>query len=551
MAGDEPPIPLITPIEALRYFRAKGFAFGFAWQDVWQEEHVQAFTVAKAMKLQILELIRAAVDRAIAEGQTLAMFREGLQPLLEAEGWWGRKRMIDPLTAENRVVQLGSPRRLKTIYRVNMRTAQAAGRWERIQRSKKLFPLLEYSAILDGRERPEHHAWHGTILPVDHPWWDTHYPPCGWGCRCTVKPRNQRMMDARGLKQTIRPVSFPLRDYTNKRTGEVSRVEQGIDPGWSYNVGKAALSGTTPTPIGPDAEIAAAARSAPEIDPDVGAFFAVFGLAGRADLAKGMIFTDAGGWPVPIALDMMMAAGAQRLAIDVERRRYLVAVAAAIAAPIEIRWRWVAGRDGLPLLMRRYIGAGAIVDIGRAGWRFFAAGEQGFDRARLARGETAWARSSPAVADIAAAFDRHQARDANGRWTSRHALAAAFVESVWSGAETPPAHRIGPVADHVQARLAKLGLRSDTKSVELGAGEIRHIRKRHGSDGRNRKATRSIDIARASDILHKGDINHGTPQVARNGSRRISVKAEVGGERYTAAFEIHKHRIRLHTLVRN
>jgi uncharacterized protein with gpF-like domain len=120
-------IPNLPPVEALAYFRRKGLRVGFAWQDVWQRDHARAFTVAKAMSTDLLEDIRAAVDEAIAGGQTLAQFREGLTPLLQARGWWGRKDMIDPATGERRNVQLGSPRRLRTIFNVNMRMAYQAG----------------------------------------------------------------------------------------------------------------------------------------------------------------------------------------------------------------------------------------------------------------------------------------------------------------------------------------------------------------------------------------------------------------------------------------
>jgi uncharacterized protein with gpF-like domain len=34
---------------------------------------------------------------------------------------------------------------------------------------------------MDGRTRPMHAAWHNTVLPFDHPFWKTHYPPNGWG----------------------------------------------------------------------------------------------------------------------------------------------------------------------------------------------------------------------------------------------------------------------------------------------------------------------------------------------------------------------------------
>lgn len=391
MAGEAPPV--LKPLEALRFFRAKGFTFGFAWQDVWQQEHARAFTVAKAMQRDILEDIRAAVDKAIDEGQTVDQFRKGLRPLLEAKGWWGRKSMVDPLTGEQRQVQLGSPNRLRTIFEVNMRTAHAAGRWERIERQKKVFPFLEYRSVMDGRERPQHHDWHGTLLPVDHPWWDTHYPPCGWKCRCNAVARNQRMMDAKGLSITNDPISFPRREWLNKRTGEVHLVEEGIDPGFSYNVGKAALDPLTPNPIGPggEDEIGAAVLPTSGLE-DLQPFFAAFGLDGADAIRKGTVFTDAAGWPLAIAGGWFRDA-AGRLALPAESRmRHLPAAAEALADPDEIRWRWVTGANNAAMLMRRYVGARAVVDVGRAGWRFFAMGGRGYDRRRLLQGDIVWNR---------------------------------------------------------------------------------------------------------------------------------------------------------------
>lgn len=392
MSVEEGVPPVLKPLETLRFFRAKGVTFGFAWQDVWQEEHARAFTVAKAMQRDLLEDIRAAVDKAIDEGQTLAQFQKDLRPLLEAKGWWGRKSMIDPQTGEQKVVQLGSPNRLKTIYQVNMRTSQAAGRWERIQRQKKVFPFLEYKSVMDGSERPQHHDWNGTLLPVDDSWWDTHYPPCGWKCRCNAVPRNQRMMDAKGLSITQEPKVFPSRQWINKRTGEVHQVEEGIDPGFSYNVGKAALDPLTPAPIGPEGarEIGAAALSSTGLA-DLQPFFSPFGLNGPDAVRKGKIFLDDAGWPLAISGGWFRDAAGGLSPPPQSRLKYLAAAAEALADPQEIRWRWVTGADGSALLMRRYIGDSAVVDVGRAGWRFFAAGEPGFDRAALARGERIWA----------------------------------------------------------------------------------------------------------------------------------------------------------------
>ena len=108
----EPEILKIPPVEAIEHFRAKGFHVGFDWRDTAAAEHLRSFTVAKATRLDILEDIRGAVDEALAEGTTLRQFRARLEPVLREKGWWGRQRMLDPLTGKMRSVQLGSPRRL-------------------------------------------------------------------------------------------------------------------------------------------------------------------------------------------------------------------------------------------------------------------------------------------------------------------------------------------------------------------------------------------------------------------------------------------------------
>lgn len=369
MADQALPIDL-PPVEAIAWFRAKGYQFGFSWQDVEHEEHGRAFTVAKAMTRDILETIREAVDRAIAEGETLEMFRKQLRPRLEAAGWWGRKEMVDPATGETERVQLGSPRRLKTIFETNMRTSYAAGRWERIERNKRAFPFLEYVSVMDGRERPQHHAWHGTMLPVDHPWWDTHYPPNGWGCRCLPKPVSRGQAERRGLKVT-EPKVFPFRHWINKRTGEIHLIERGIDPGWAYHVGKARHSGLTPDPYTGGGLAAMSAVSEGDEDA-VSGFLAAFGLRTRAAQVGGTTYIDAGGWPVALGASWFRGDG-NRPALPVGiAAAELDDVAEAIRSPAEIRWLWIAAKNGPPQLVRRYFGepdrAGAVMVVDVARW---------------------------------------------------------------------------------------------------------------------------------------------------------------------------------------
>lgn len=225
------------PKEALDWFRAKGFATGFDYRDVWKQEHAQAFTVAKAMRMDVLTSIREALDEALENGQTFQQFKKELTPTLQKLGWWGKSDLIDPITGEARIVQLGSPRRLKIIYRTNMATARDAGRWERIERSKSTHPYLLYELGASKEHRLEHTRWHKLCLPVDHPFWQTHYPRNGWGCKCRVRQISQREYDRLQGKVNTQAPPQNLREWVNERTGEVEQIPQGIDPGFNYNAG--------------------------------------------------------------------------------------------------------------------------------------------------------------------------------------------------------------------------------------------------------------------------------------------------------------------------
>ncbi|MDR2186998.1 MAG: hypothetical protein LBE62_02975 [Azonexus sp.] len=225
----------LTPEAAVDFFRQKGFKIGFDHRDVWQAEHQASFTVAKAMQLDLLRDIRAAVDDAIANGTTFEDFQKNLKPLLVKRGWWGKKEMADPLTGEVKAVQLGSPRRLKVIYDTNLRTAHAEGQWQRIQASKAALPFLMYSHTPSKWERPEHAAWDGLILPVDDPWWQTHLPVKAWGCKCRVIPLTEAQAAKQGGPHQA-PAS-EMREYVNKRTGEKQMIPAGIDPAFHYPPG--------------------------------------------------------------------------------------------------------------------------------------------------------------------------------------------------------------------------------------------------------------------------------------------------------------------------
>lgn len=229
----------LTFQEALDVFKVRRADLhpSFSWKDVSAEEHGARFTVAKSTGFDILKDIAQSLEDAQAGGLPFEQWAKQIRPTLEAKGWWGRKAVIDPADGQVKQATLGTPRRLKTIFDVNMRVSHAAGRWAQIQRVKDRRPYLLYSSVLDRRTRPQHKSWNGIVRPVDDDFWSTHYPPNGWRCRCSVRQLGPRDLAREGLE--VSPEQhFQTTTFTNDRTGEVSRVPVGIDPGWAHNPGK-------------------------------------------------------------------------------------------------------------------------------------------------------------------------------------------------------------------------------------------------------------------------------------------------------------------------
>ncbi|NVK42123.1 MAG: head morphogenesis protein [Oceanospirillaceae bacterium] len=224
----------IAPKEALAWFDSKSLKVGFDYRDVWQQEHSKAFTVAKAMQVDILSDIKTAIESALKDGKTFSQFRAELTPVLQDKGWWGRQEMTDPLDGRLKEVQLGSARRLRTIYRTNMRTSRAAGQWQRIQRTAKSHPFLQYNLGPSEHHRTEHESWNKLVLPANDPFWHTHFVPNGWGCKCRIRQISTAEAKRLGIN-TAPPIQ--TQEWVNKRTGEVHQVPKGIDPGWAYNPG--------------------------------------------------------------------------------------------------------------------------------------------------------------------------------------------------------------------------------------------------------------------------------------------------------------------------
>lgn len=54
---------------------------------------------------------------------------------------------------------------------------------------------FKYIATKDAHVRDEHLALNGLVLPKDDPFWQDHFPPWDWGCRCQVVEMSQRAVE--------------------------------------------------------------------------------------------------------------------------------------------------------------------------------------------------------------------------------------------------------------------------------------------------------------------------------------------------------------------
>lgn len=243
----------LIPRRALDYIKNKSLRPAFSYKDVWNEEHATAFTVAKAMQIDVLSDLKNAVEKAIEGGTTFEQFKKELKPTLMQKGWWGRKEMTDPLTGRTVNAQLGSDRRLKTIYQTNLRSAYQKGQYDRTMESDA-HPYLMYRIGASVRHREQHLRWNNLILPKDDPLWNSIFPPNGYGCKCytvAVTESRKRRYEQDGVPaynpDTRKTVRIPAqtaapkpnyRNYFNERKGTLERIPQGITPGFNWNQGQ-------------------------------------------------------------------------------------------------------------------------------------------------------------------------------------------------------------------------------------------------------------------------------------------------------------------------
>ncbi|HJW81957.1 MAG TPA: phage minor head protein [Acidiferrobacterales bacterium] len=220
--------------EQIAFFRQKLSLPTQAWTDIWEAQHDRAFVVAGAMKEDLLNDLRDAVDRVISEGITFETFKKDFLSVVSRNGWSG-------WTGEG--TPAGEAWRARVIYDTNLRTSYAAGRLEQMKAVADELPYWRYRHA-DGVEhpRPEHLAWDGLVLRSDDPFWSSHYPPNGWGCRCYVEALSPADLTALGKAGPDVAPPIEMQEKIVGANGPSPRrvlTPKGIDPGFGYQPGAA------------------------------------------------------------------------------------------------------------------------------------------------------------------------------------------------------------------------------------------------------------------------------------------------------------------------
>jgi hypothetical protein len=207
-----------TPFsEQLDFFRQKLNLPSERWDDIQKAAHDRAFIVAGAMKADLVEDLREAVDKAIELGTGLEEFRRDFSKIVQKHGWTG-------WTGEGSAA--GEAWRTRVIYQTNMATSYAAGRYRQLIDPDfvALFPFWRY-VHNDGvmHPRPLHQHWGAIRLTLrhDHPFWKTHFPPNGWGCQCRVTP-----IDAPSEGDSTEP---PSGWADRNDLGQLPGIDRGFD----------------------------------------------------------------------------------------------------------------------------------------------------------------------------------------------------------------------------------------------------------------------------------------------------------------------------------
>lgn len=159
----------VPPTEAIDYFKRKNIVTKKEFDELSNEAKSASFYVSGIYRQDILEAFKKEITDALESGQTQKYVVKQFKEILDG--------------ADH--PELGDFH-LETIFRSNMALSQGYGRRKQMEEVADLLPYWQRKAVNDDRTRPKHRALNGVIFPADHEFWDDHFCPDDFNCRCTI-----------------------------------------------------------------------------------------------------------------------------------------------------------------------------------------------------------------------------------------------------------------------------------------------------------------------------------------------------------------------------
>ncbi|WP_300733886.1 phage minor head protein [uncultured Desulfovibrio sp.] len=207
----------VPPDAAIEFWKWRAKLTDEEAKALGEEAKHRAFYVTGLARHDLVQLVSDGIEEALRNGETLPRFKERIMAAIQTQGWHDY--------------------RIENIFRTNLQTAYAAGRYKKMRAVKASRPYWQYMAVMDRRVRPSHAMLHGKVYPADHEFWASNYPPNGFRCRCCVRTLSEHQ-----VKKMHRPVETEMPRagvWTDPKTGMEYFVHfPGADKGFKNNPGK-------------------------------------------------------------------------------------------------------------------------------------------------------------------------------------------------------------------------------------------------------------------------------------------------------------------------
>lgn len=198
--GGDGPFLSLPFTEAIEAFRAREILTPEEFDEIRDRFREGGFTAARLASERLRARAKAAIQRALEGGSTIA-------------------DTIADIQADELLLGYtpSSHDYLDTVVRTNVASTYGAGRYRAMRQPEviRLRPYWQYLSAGDSKVRPAHAALHGRVWEAEDEAASHYFTPLGYRCRCTMISRSRREIERNGYEIT---------------TGRIDGVEP--DAGW-------------------------------------------------------------------------------------------------------------------------------------------------------------------------------------------------------------------------------------------------------------------------------------------------------------------------------